>query len=932
MLLNKNRESSNMIGPKPHYMDRHHINVTSISQFIRLQNCERFLRFRLFPNEQKELLERWGLSIQPLTPLLEDSGSRFEDEVEDFLLSLGENVIELDDDNVERTLEWMKQAKEPIILFQSRLSAEIGNYICAGRADIVRLRRPEGKGLEILVGDIKASRKERMEHCLQVALYARVLQEMASEAGLAIDGITGTVLHMDEKGEVIGWDPKNPSVDLPTYNMVLDRVLIADDCLVDRIAKTEFNEVFYHLNYRCDGCLYNAICMYDSAERYDLSLISTLTAAEKRALNAEDINELRDLALLMDLPTRGSGEYQLSISKGQEGVHKKLNSQWSIAPNLPTLVQKAKASLRKFDRSVNSAPFIFNSGFGSLPSEETYPDLIKVFFDAQKDYLQDRLYLISSLIQSPQGERIVVHQTDAPPSEDDERDLLICWIRDTIHAMGEVAPDDYAHVHLYCYDRLDQKILLEGLKRHIDAVGIIPGFFDLMTQSPALEQPIISFLADELRDHKNTGLTCMPLHDAARFMGFDWKDENYEFFSLFRARLFDNRRNVIREELRKISHTPKDQDPKDPRLQRIESASRFNSQIPLEYVYGAWGKLPIVKENRRLLKPFQNVDSDALHAFVVHRVKALAHIENHISPKNRYLEKEPLHIPEITDENLDPSLARSLNDFLFIEHHTSLQSKEIIYRLPITQRIRTGLALLLQCEAKEPGGKFRFLVETVSLGLDYDLVMNACRLKEGSWVVLNEYERNFSPSRIKHGRIGIVKEYGKDWVGVELLGITFKNDFFRYYHRSNLEPELGAFYTIDEMADDINADKILLALDHSSTNTLYLWLLEHPFIESASEGQEKFLQEFSSLINQVMGKSKLTKQQRKAVADRIEDPLFLVQGPPGTGKSVTLAWAVIARLAWAASRNEPLRVAVCCKTHNAANIVLEAISDQLNKI
>lgn len=908
------------------------LSITSISQFIRLQNCERYLRFRLFPNEAKEFLDRWNLTIQPLTPLLEDSGARFEKAVERFLESTGEVVIDLEGEDKEVTLEWMKQVDEPVLIFQAMLSADIGNFNCRGRADIVRLSRADNGELNILIGDIKASRKERMEHCLQVALYARVIEEMAKDANLPIGSISGTVLHMDEDGDVIGWDPKNSSVDLPTYYMVLDRVLIAEDCLAGRIASAEFEDVFYHLNYRCDGCLFNSICMYDSAERHDLSLISSITAAEKRALNVEGVRELADLAGLMDLPERGSGEYQLTVADGKGSLYQQLTRQWSIAPNLPMIVQKAKASLRQFDRSVDAAPFLFNSGFGSLPSEESYPELIKIFFDAQKDYLQDRLYLISSLIKGPKGERLILHRTDGPPSDSDERDLIMSWIRDTLRAMTEVAADEYAHVHLYCYDRFDQKILLESLKRHIDDVGIIPGFFDLMTQSPALEQPIVSFLADELREHKNFGLVCMPLHDAARYLGFDWQDDQYEFFSLFRARLFDNRRSVLRNLDGTIIRASNEEDSEDAVSHRIESASRFNSQIPLEYVYGVWGRLPEAKEDSRVLQPFLQIDADALDAFAVHRVKALASIEDRISPKNKLMEKAALHLPEITSEDFDHSLARSLKDFLYIEHHTSLQTKEIIYRLPIEQRIRTGLALLLKCQAKLAGGRYRFQVETESLGLDYDLVMNACRLKEGSWIVLNEYEQNFSPSRIKYGRIGIVQEYGENWVEVELLGITFRNGTFRYFHRSNLDPELGDYYTIDEMADDINADKILLALNHAPTNTLYQWLLDAPDPDPITNEQVTFYQEFLGLINQVMGRSKLTAKQSKVIAERIEDKLFLVQGPPGTGKSVTLAWAVIARLAWAAANNEPLRVAVCGKTHNAANIVLEAIAEQLKRL
>jgi len=910
---------------------RFSLGVTSLSQFIRLQNCERFLRFRLFPQEMQAFLDRWNLTIQPLTPLLEDAGSKFEEQVEAFLSKTGDEVIRLETKDPDQTVELLKNAKEPTLLFQPPLTGIVGGIEFSGLSDIIRVNRRSENGLDLHVCDIKASRKERMEHRLQVALYITILEKMAEKAGVQISNLTGSVLHMEENGVISGWDPDNPGIDLPTYRMVLERLLTAEDCLVKRIAAGEFEDAFYHLNYHCDGCMYNAICMYDSAERYDLSLISSLTAAEKRAFQMEGVTQIQDLAHLMALPAKGSRDRELKVAQGQERLYRQLQGQWSIAPKLPVLVQKAQSSLKHLDPSVESAPFIFNSGFSSLPSDESSPGLIKIFFDAQKDYLQDRLYMISSLISGPGGERVIVECASGPPSAEDERDLLLRWIRGTLLAVAGVAGSDLAPLHLYCYDRFDQKIVLEALKRHLDDVAAVPGFFDLMTQSPALEQSMVSFLADELRDRKNLGLVCMPLHDAARMRGFDWQDDFYKYYELFRARLFDNRRNVIRKEDGSLSPVPGGSDLADQNIQRIESASRFNSQIPLEYAYAAWDLLPENKKDEKLLEPFRQVDLMALQAFAGQRAKALAYLEAKISPKNDYLDKPLLSIPEITQDSLDSSLVRSLKDFLYIEHHTSLQNKLMIYRLPIEQRVQTGLSLLLKCQAKLPDDKYRFWVESEGLGLDHDLVMNACRLKEGSWVVVNEVSGDVTPGRIKHGRLGIVEEQDDQRITVQLLGITFRNGTFRYYHNNRLEPNMGEYYTIDEMADDINADKILLALDNAHSNTLYRWLSKSPEIRQAG-GKTQFLEEFTALIDQVGGKKRLTKKQKNVIVDDVQDPLILVQGPPGTGKSVTLAWSVISRLALSASRGQTLRVAVCCKTHNAANIVLKAIYDQLKSV
>ena len=101
----------------------------------------------------------------------------------------------------------------------------------------------------------------------------------------------------------------------------------------------------------------------------------------------------------------------------------------------------------------------------------------------------------SALVTGPGGSHTVVRCTDGPPAEDSEQALLIQWVMDVIRAVQAAAAGPEAPVHLYCYNRYDQKVLLEALKRHLEQVAALPAFFDLMTQSAALSQPIISFLA-----------------------------------------------------------------------------------------------------------------------------------------------------------------------------------------------------------------------------------------------------------------------------------------------------------------------------------------------------------------------------------------------------------------------------------------------------
>ena len=123
---------------------------------------------------------------------------------------------------------------------------------------------------------------------------------------------------------------------------------------------------------------------------------------------------------------------------------------------------------------------------------------------------------------------------------------------------------------------------------------MFPALHDLFTSHAALSQAMVSFLADEVRQRLNLDLTCQSLHLAARQVWadgerFDWSDGDLDFYRLFQARIFDHRRAVRRLPNGRLEIPPGGVAADDPLRLPIESASRFSSQIPLEYASGAWG-------------------------------------------------------------------------------------------------------------------------------------------------------------------------------------------------------------------------------------------------------------------------------------------------------------------------------------------------------
>src|SRR5881397_1800671 len=58
------------------------ISPTDVSQFVRLEQCERYLRFRLAERSGRTFMREYDVTPQRITPLLSLSGREFEDSVE----------------------------------------------------------------------------------------------------------------------------------------------------------------------------------------------------------------------------------------------------------------------------------------------------------------------------------------------------------------------------------------------------------------------------------------------------------------------------------------------------------------------------------------------------------------------------------------------------------------------------------------------------------------------------------------------------------------------------------------------------------------------------------------------------------------------------------------------------------------------------------
>src|SRR5438874_13015801 len=127
------------------------LTPTDVSQFVRLEQCERFLRFRLAERAGQKLMEDYDVTPQRITPLLSLSGHEFEEGIEKALGSRFRTVhyaakASQDHNRPDNNQEVVSEARKlkpgkTVLLFQPRLSVELAGWLLRGELGLVRLGR-----------------------------------------------------------------------------------------------------------------------------------------------------------------------------------------------------------------------------------------------------------------------------------------------------------------------------------------------------------------------------------------------------------------------------------------------------------------------------------------------------------------------------------------------------------------------------------------------------------------------------------------------------------------------------------------------------------------------------------------------------------------------------------------------------------------------
>jgi AAA domain len=713
------------------------LTPTDITQFVRLEQCERFLRFRLAERAGQKFMEDYDVIPQRITPLMSLSGHTFEEGIEidlakrlptiNYAIKYGKSHNRPENNN-----EIVQEARkllpgQTILLFQPRLEADIGGWLLRGDVDLLRLAKTPFGTLHVFIGDMKSTVEVKVEHRLQVAFYRIMLERIFKDAGISHNTVQTGILYRppadptpEDEEEIkplrnaakqtfnLAGALLEVVADQEAYLQSAHDLVLGKDSVARSVAGTPFEAIPYCLSFKCDGCLYNEFCMKWSAEKEDLSLLPYMTGTDKEAMRRVGVTTVQSLATIKDfVPPSGTGTpADLVPASGREAQVKQIAATWSVGPRLDELIHRAKSFRRSVRKDGTQAlSYIPGKGNSSLPvsTADVNPNLVRIYLDAQQDYLEDRVYLVGALVVAcndgtPVAKKAVVRLMDGPPDTvAKERQLFIDWTRDLVLAVVDLAVSGAAEgekktapIHVIFFDKHEQRVMLEALARNFPPIiHSTPPLYDFLTQIAAFDSPIASYLDEEMRTFKNFPMTCQSLQSVAQYLKFDWNTP-HKFRELFKARLFDN---IGKLEI-------------DGTSEWYTRRSRFSSSMPLEYAYAAWGQLPTPAPGRGdEFADFRAVTKDLLTAFQVRRLEAMEHVANSIQG-NPNTQKTAFVLPDLAHyEDKAHDLAHALHEFVTIERLVTLNDWKATRHAPPERRVLMGEALLVRyVEAdQEPG-------------------------------------------------------------------------------------------------------------------------------------------------------------------------------------------------------------------------------------
>ena len=313
--------------------------------------------------------------------------------------------------------------------------------------------------------------------------------------------------------------------------------------------------------------------------------------------------------------------------------------------------------------------------------------------------------------------------------------------------------------------------------------------------------------------------------------------------------------------------------------------------------------------------------------------------------------------PGVAEKNRENERRRLLKD----EYYAAYRADK-----PEAKQVRLPKDQADECRWSITGGQFLLRLEATGADCDLDTLLALCDFEPGDWLLLYPritYDERMpaeqrtpntpTPKQMLYGmRVELVAfDLEKDAAGVVTGGLvevqvtqSMSSGQPQGYLFSSIDRPLidGIAYTLDPNPNDIysfwmaKVAEGLVALElaraggaRPAIHTLYERLVKRDigsadWPAAAAAGQTRFLEGLQAL-EAAGGLHDFEPAKREYIGRHGGDPILLVQGPPGTGKSYCTAFAVLARLQGALAAGIDLRAFLCCKTHSATDVLLEAV-------
>ncbi len=584
----------------------------------------------------------------------------------------------------------------PILLYQVPMKGPIGVWDVKGIADLIAIWPLKDNKVRVRIFELKASWTEQTAHRIQVAIYVLLLSKELSGLSSKVE-LEGGVINRETNLESLAPE-KLPVFKLHPLIQDVQR-LLAKNGELNRIHNTILENVEFQLCWRCDNCSFNECCIVCGVESESIALLN-LSRGEQHALAKHDIRCLEDLAKLkvvLDITDLRPYEFKAIPAKDTKKVNE-ISADPIVGPKLDWLVERAQymlGGIRPGNPNASRSrgmPWLTGTGYGSLPEDSptagadtelvSIPNgMIRVYLFVEWDYMLNVISMISARVnctrykgEPPSISCVIANLPDDRQQVlDEERKLMENFFLDLTNAIikvaNEVGSPDEAPIHLYFFSRRERDVLMKRVCQQPTLMSA-QAVRDLLGLRQAIDQPMFTILQDEVKHRKALKFTSsglLPILDQTSFFERkQWiarrKDGTQVDLSLvFRDGFFNYSLPYNRNPDGSIAFLRYDCIHKDG---YYPTRARFGDQVPIEYIWGAKGRLDNLVEKSKskiwlekrkwcdYVQKTRRITDEELNLMGQKICMALEHIERSLTIRNRRLGKKPIPIPTISSFSL----------------------------------------------------------------------------------------------------------------------------------------------------------------------------------------------------------------------------------------------------------------------------------------